>query len=83
MNALEELQSRFFKAVIELRRLQKLYWDTRAFTVIDKVKKQEKYVDRLVDDILEENAKIEDKKCEIWCTICLRSPVNCKCDNNE
>jgi len=42
---------KLFKEVKEMRRLQSLYWDTKAFTLIDKVKKQEKYVDRLLFDI--------------------------------
>ncbi len=42
---------KLFKEVKEMRRLQALYWETKAFTIIDRVKKQEKYVDRLMADI--------------------------------
>lgn len=42
---------KLFKEVKEMRRLQNLYWETKAFTIIDKLKKQEKYVDRLLDDV--------------------------------
>ena len=42
------------KEVTEMRRLQVLYWDTKAFTIIDRLKKQEKYVDRLLSELTPE-----------------------------
>ncbi len=85
MTELEELQKKLFKAVKEMRRLQSLYWDTKAFTLIDKVKKQEKYVDRLIDEIIEEEVIQADKlkeasKGTIFCRYCSETPSNCKCE---
>jgi hypothetical protein len=37
--------------VKEMRRLQQEYWETKNFTLIAKIKKQEKYVDRLIFEL--------------------------------
>ena len=49
MEKLKEL----YKAVSELRNLQQKYWETKSFTLINKIKRQEKYVDKLLIEINE------------------------------
>ena len=47
---MEALQ-KIVEEVKEMRRLQQEYWETKNFTLITKIKRQEKYVDRLIFEL--------------------------------